>query len=254
MPDYIFKGSLAENPLPEVLQKINYYKVPGVLTAEDSHGKKQIFIVGGEIIFASSSFPQDRLGEFLLEQERITSAQYETSVRDMRSTNKRQGTVLVEAGVLTPQELFESVKQQVMAIVWSLFDWIDGEVTFNVGKYKDDEIIKLNLDTRFAILEGIKRMKDPKRLVKRLGRREDVFEPTDHALALLPSLPLSTEDKGVFRLVDGERTFLQVIQTSSVDSGKTAKILYALFILGLIRKKNDSVSIATPGSGVTGEK
>lgn len=254
MPDYIFKGSLAENPLPEVLQKINYYKVPGVLTSEDSQGKKQIFIVGGEIIFASSSFPQDRLGEFLLEQERITSAQYETSVRDMRSTNKRQGTVLVEAGVLTPQELFESVKQQVMAIVWSLFNWTDGEVTFKVGKYKDDEIIKLNLDTRFAILEGIKRMKDPKRLVKRLGRREDVFEPTDHALTLLPSLPLSTEDKGVFRLVDGERTFLQVIQTSSVDSGKTAKILYALFILGLIRKKNDSVSIATPGSGVTGEK
>jgi hypothetical protein len=254
MPDYIFKGSLAENPLPEVLQKINYYKVPGVLTSEDSQGKKQIFIVGGEIIFASSSFPQDRLGEFLLEQERITSAQYETSVRDMRSTNKRQGTVLVEAGVLTPQELFESVKQQVMAIVWSLFNWTDGEVTFKVGKYKDDEIIKLNLDTRFAILEGIKRMKDPKRLVKRLGRREDVFEPTDHALTLLPSLPLSTEDKGVFRLVDGERTFLQVIQTSSLDSGKTAKVLYALFVLGLIRKKNDSISIVIPGAGATGEK
>ncbi len=254
MPDYIFKGSLAENPLPEVLQKINYYKVPGVLTAEDAQGKKQIFIVGGEIIFASSTFHRDRLGEFLLEQKKITSAQYEKSVRDMRSTNKRQGTVLVEAGVLTPPELFEAVKQQVMAIVWSLFNWTEGEITFKVGKYKDDEIIKLNLDTRFAILEGIKTMRDPKRLVKRLGRREDVFEPTDHALTLLPSLPLSSVDKGVFRLVDGDRTFLQVIQTSPLDSGKTAKVLYALFILGLIRKKNDFISIVIPGSGVTGEK
>ncbi len=254
MPDYIFKGSLAENPLPEVLQKINYYKVPGVLTAEDPQGRKQIFIVGGEIIFASSSFPQDRLGEFLLARKRITPEQYERSVLDMKSTGKRQGTVLVEAGVLTPQELFETVKQQVMAIVWSVFNWTDGEITFHVGKYKDDEIIKLNLDTRYAILEGIKGIKDPKRLVKRLGRKEDVFEPAERALSLLPNLPLSPEDRAVFRLVDGERTFLRVIQASPLESGRTAKILYALFILGLIRTRNDSISIVIPRKGVTGEK
>jgi hypothetical protein len=237
MPEYIFKGPLADNPLPEVLQKINYYKVPGVLTVASATCTKHIFISGGEVIFAASTLEEDRLGEFLLERGRITLEQYDKSVVLMKQSGKRQGTVLVESGTLTPQELYQAVKEQVMAIVLSLFNWPEGEVTFKVGRYKDDEIIKLNLDTRNAILQGIKSVKDTKRVVKWLGRKEDVFEPTDHALAILPTLPLTADDKRVFRLVDGVRTFLGVLQASSMDATATAKTLYALYILGLIKKK-----------------
>jgi hypothetical protein len=254
MPEYIFKGPLADNPLPEVLQKINYYKVPGVLTVASSHCTKHIFISGGEVIFASSTLEQDRLGEFLLARGRITPEQYDLSVVLMKKSGKRQGTVLVESGTLTPQELYQAVKEQVMAIVLSLFNWTEGEVTFKVGRYKDDEIIKLNLDTRNAILQGIKSVKEPKRVVKWLGRKEDVFEPTDHALAILPTLPLSADDKRVFRLVDGVRTFLGVLQASSTDATATAKILYALYILGLIKKKTGPGGGAyeTPAADTTG--
>lgn len=237
MPEYIFKGPLADNPLPEVLQKIHFYKVPGVLTVASANCTKHIYISGGEVIFASSTLEEDRLGEFLLARGRISQEQYDRSVENMRRTGKRQGTVLVEALDLTPQELYQAVKEQVMAIVLSLFNWTEGEVTFRVGRYKDDEIIKLNLDTRSAILQGIKSVKDPKRVVKWLGRKEDVFEPTDHALAILPTLPLTADDKRVFRLVDGLRTFLGILQASSLDATATAKTLYALYILGLIKKK-----------------
>jgi hypothetical protein len=243
MAEFIFQGPLADNPLPEVLQKIHYYKVPGVLKVSRDDGSKQIFISGGEIIFATSSYSPDRLGEFLLDRARITQAQYDLSVERMRVTGKRQGTVLVEAGILTPQDLFETVKEQVMAIVWSLFDWVEGEVTFKVGKFKDDEVIKLSLDTRAAILRGIKGITDPKRVVKWLGRKEDVFETSDNALLLLPSLPLTAEDRHVFRLVDGQRTLLDVIRSAASDSGTTAKILYALYILGLIRRRESVIKV-----------
>lgn len=252
MAEYIFKGSLGDNPLPEILQKIFYYKVPGVLTVSGNGGSKQLFISGGEVIFASSSFPEDRLGEFLLAQGRITQEQYDRSVENMRRTGKRQGTVLVEALDLTPQELYQAVKDQVMAIVWSLFNWSEGEVTFRVGKYKDDEIIKLNLDTRNAILQGIKSIRDPKRVVRWLGRKEDVFEPTDHALTVLPTLPLTPEDKRIFRLVDGIRSFLGVLQASNADATETAKILYALYVLGLIKKKDTAIRIVAGKGGGAG--
>jgi hypothetical protein len=248
MAEYIFKGSLNDNPLPEILQKIYYYKVPGVLTVTGNGGSKQIFISGGEVIFASSTFPEDRLGEFLLSKGIIDQAQYDLSVEIMKRTGKRQGTALVEAGVLTPQALYQAVKDQVLAIVLSLFGWTEGEVTFRVGKYKDDEIIKLNLDTRNAILQGIYSIQDPKRIVKWLGRKEDVFEPTDHALSVLPTLPLSADDKRVFRLVDGVRSFLGILQASTQDATATAKTLYALNILGLVRKKNTAIRIVAPGT------
>lgn len=243
MRDYIYDGDVSETPLPEVLQKINYYKVPGVLTATNDKGVKEIFVSGGEVIFASSNFKDDRLGEFLLQRKKITQADYDKSVEMLKITGKRQGKIFIELGVLTPQELLELVKEQVMAIVWSLFDWNEGQITFKVGKFKEDEVIKLSLDTRYVILEGIKKISDPRKVVKWLGKKDDLFEPAENALVLLPSLPLSVDEKRVFRFVDGRRTFLMLLEASPIDSGATAKILYALYVLGLIKKRESGIKI-----------
>ena len=99
------------------------------------------------------------------------------------------------------------------------------------------------MDTRTVIVSGIKRIADAKRVVRWMGHKEDVFEPTPTSLALLPMMPLSLEDKKVFRLVDGNRSFLDIIQASSLDSGHTAKILYALYVLGLIQRKDTVIRI-----------
>lgn len=248
MPEHIFEGPLAENPLPEVLHKIYCYRVPGVLTVTGAKGTKQVYISGGEVIFASSTFEEDRLGEFLLSRGAITQAQYDESVRILKATGKRQGSIFVEMGALQPRDLYRSVKEQVVAIVWSLFNWNAGTISFSVGKFKDEEIIKLNLDTRTVILEGIKKVEDPKRVVKWLGRKEDVFEPSVNALALLSTLGLSADDKKVFRAVDGLRTFLDILRVTHLDSGEAARTLYALYVLGVIQKKETAIRITARGS------
>lgn len=248
MPEYIFQGPLAENPLPEVLHKIYCYRVPGVLTVSGVLGSKQVYISGGEVIFASSSLASDRLGEFLLARGTITQDHYDESVRILKATGKRQGAILVEMGVLQPRDLYRAVKEQVVAIVWSLFNWPEGKISFQVGKFKDDEIIKLNLDTRTVILEGIKKIEDPKRVVKWLGRKEDIFEPTPNALILLPTLGLSPEDKKIFRAVDGARTLLDLLKVTQGEGGEAAKTLYMLYVLGVVQKKDTAIRITGRGS------
>ncbi len=248
MRDYIYEGDVSETPLPEVLQKINYYRVPGVLSAACEKGRKDIYISGGDVILASSTFDDDRLGEFLLAKKKISREQYDRSVELLKSTGKRQGKVLIEIGALTAQELLENVKEQVVAIVWSLFEWTEGTITFKVGKFKENELIKLSLDTRFVVLEGIKKISDPKRVVKWLGKKEDVFEPSENALILLPTIPLSTDEKRIFRFVDGRRTLLMLLEVSPLDTSQTAKILYACFVLGLIKKKESGIIKIKAGS------
>ncbi len=249
MAEFIFQGSLAENPLPEVLQKIYCYKVPGVLAVSNGAGKKQIFISGGEVIFASSTFDDDRLGEFLLKKGAITKQQYDESVKLLKETGKRQGAIFVEIGALAPRDLYRLVKEQVIAIVWSLFNWPDGEISFKVGKFKEEEIIKLNLDTRTVIMEGIKMVEDSKRVVRWLGRKEEVFEPAPNALSLLSTLGLTPEDKKIFRAIDGTRNFLDILKASPLESGLTAKTLYAMYVLGLIQKKDSAIRIVARGGG-----
>ncbi len=53
-------------------------------------------------MFASSNLPNDRLGEILLREGKITVEEYETSIKAI-SKGKRQGKVLVEMGALSPQ-------------------------------------------------------------------------------------------------------------------------------------------------------
>ena len=98
MRDYIYEGDISETPLPEVLQKINYYRVPGVLNAACEKGRKDIYISGGEVIFASSTFDDDRLGEFLLAKKKITQEQYDRSVELLISTGNRFSTLPTNSG------------------------------------------------------------------------------------------------------------------------------------------------------------
>jgi len=55
----------------------------------------------------------------------------------------------------------------------------------------------------------------------------------------------------VLRLVNGMRSFLEILQACSGDSAAAAKTLYALYTLGLIRKKQTSVKIVA-GLGLNG--
>lgn len=243
MTDYIFQGSLSDNPLPVVLQKIHYYKVPGVLVAENPPAKKGIYISGGEVIFATSNQEDDRLGEYLLSRGVITKAQYDRSVILLKQTGKRQGNIFIDIGAISPSELFSYVKDQVISIVWSLFNWQVGMVTFRVGKFKEDEVIKLHIDTRKIIIDGIKKINNVKWIIQILGGRDGVYLPNDDALSLLDQLPIGTEEKKIFRFVDGIRNIEEIVKVSHVDQSLACKIIYALNVLGIIKKKDSQIKM-----------
>ena len=59
--------------------------------------------------------------------------------------------------------------QQMAAIVWSLFSWEDGEVTFSIGEFEEKGMIRIHLPMQQVILQGVKRVPDAKALVARLG-------------------------------------------------------------------------------------
>ncbi|NIM61967.1 MAG: hypothetical protein GTO30_10015, partial [Acidobacteria bacterium] len=80
-----------------------------------------VYIREGHIVFAASNQPDDRLGELLLRQGRITLAQLEQSVERMHG-GKRIGSVLVEDGALPSEQLVDGVLLQVKRIVLDLFE------------------------------------------------------------------------------------------------------------------------------------
>jgi hypothetical protein len=237
-PRFEFRGDLASTPLPEVLQRVHHYRVPGVVTVSRGAAGKKIYIWDGDVIFASSTDREDSLGNFLLAKGRITREQFELSVEQLVASEgiRRHGAVLVAMEILTPRELFSLVTEQVRSIVYSVFEWDDGEVGFSVGQYATDEIIKLEIPTRQAILEGVKAIRDARRLASLLGPSWTVFDPVPDAIDI-EDIGMSAAEVRMLRMVNGQRTLRDLVTLGPGDASHNAKLIYAFHALRLIARR-----------------
>jgi hypothetical protein len=235
----LFKGDLAQTPLPEVLVTIHRYKAPGVVECIRPSETKHIFIDEGNIIFATSTNIADSLGIRLLEQKLITKAQFDESVERLKESGaKRQGVILVEMRAIEPKQLFVSVKEQVQDIVWSVFEWTEGTVSFQPGRDRTQEFIKLNFPTRQAVIQGVRRIGDARTLVARMGKKATVLARV--AEADFSNLALAPEEQVQYELVDGKKALYELIQYGPLSPAENAKILYAFFALRLIQVKEST--------------
>ena len=116
---------------------------------------KSLFFKEGSIIYASSSENEDRLGDILLKVGKITREQYQVSSDLIKKTGKRQGSILVEMGVITPKDLFEGLKNQIREIISSIILWdVEGNFEFQQGELPP-HIIPLPIDLSDILSEII---------------------------------------------------------------------------------------------------
>jgi len=239
---YQYTGDLAEEPLPEILRTIHHHRVPGVVTATSGDVVKKIYLMGGNVIFATSSDLRDSLGAYLKQSAVISSAELRLSVERIdASLGKRHGELLVEMGVLTPEVLRQIVTEQVKAILYSVFSWEKGSVTFEVGRFRKDELIQLDVPTPQAIADGIRLLPDPRRVVLRLGPSWTVFERGE-VTADSSGVSWSAAELKVLSLVDGRRTLRDLITAGPGDVSTNARLVYAFWVLHLVTRRDVNTS------------
>jgi hypothetical protein len=226
----LYQTDLAQTPLPEILAKIHRYRVPGVIDCRRDAEDKRIYLDGGQIIFATSSNREDSLGDKLLREGLISREQYDESVRRMHEGGKRQGVVLAEMKAIEPKQLFVSIRDQIQEIVWSVFAWESGAVSFMPGSFKKQEFVKLDIPMPRAILQGVRRMPDARLLVARLGTKTTVFEKTGEDADVV----LKPDEQLLFDAVNGKKVLVELVGTPPLSQADNAKILYAFFALGMI--------------------
>jgi len=241
--EFVFRGDLESDSLPEVLSTIHRHSVPGVLECTCGDVTKSVYFATGDIIFATSTDREESLGESLLREGLISEDQLRLSSDELKRTpGRRHGTVLVQMGFLEPHELGAAVRKQVLSIVWSLFAWTAGSVTFRVGNFRDDEVYKIKIPTAKAILEGCRFLPDPKDVTARLGGRGSILQPENRPKRL-EDLELEDEEKELLDLVDGSRTLYELCEAGPLNPGINARILYGILVLRLIGPDESSGAV-----------
>jgi len=170
-------GLLGEMSLPDLLSFFNMFRKTGILRFRLQGGEKALYFQDGEVVFATSSFPEEDLGEILfglgkVERETLDKA------RQFASTRNTIGKILVEKQVVTPKDLWAGTRSQVEAIVYDLFTHNAGSFSFEPKSLENEQIVRLSMSTQNLIMEGLKRIDERGLFMRVIGSLDFLPVPT----------------------------------------------------------------------------
>jgi tetratricopeptide (TPR) repeat protein len=223
-------GEVKNMTVPHLFLGLRAGKKTGIAVFEQTGAVKKVYFKDGYVLFASSNLDDDRLGECLLRVGAITQEQYDVSVVLLKKTDKKQGAILLELGILSSKDLVASVQLQVASIILSLFSWRDGSYRFDEGPPPLDDIIPLQMSSGNLILEGVRRL-DWQTVRDSLPPLETVLRPATDPVALFQNADLSQNQKAVLSLIDGKRSIKEICALSKAGDFYTLKVIYILLSL-----------------------
>ncbi|HET7746207.1 MAG TPA: DUF4388 domain-containing protein, partial [Vicinamibacteria bacterium] len=229
------RGDIETTSVPELLRSLTTSQETGVLTCRSGDEMKSISIHRGHIAYAASNNKDERLGEILLMEGRITARQFLEASKLVRP-GVRLGAILVDIGAIEAEDLIPAVEHHVRQILFDLFTWTSGDYEFAMKELDPAGVVRLNIATENLILEGVRRTRSWSQVIRALGSIETVFFRTG-ATDTLYRLDLTTEEQEILGRVNGRATVEQICEVSYLSHFETCRILWALQVLGVIRRE-----------------
>jgi hypothetical protein len=231
----ILRGRIEDTSVPELLRSVLGSGETGVLTFRRRDVTKSVYLHMGRVTYARSSDPDERLGENLLLRGKISIRDY-VEASKLISPGRRLGTILIELGVLETEDLVGALEDHVKEILLDVFCWRTGEYELVMTEPGADDVVAVNVSTETLILAGIRRIRAWSRVYKGIGGDlEAVPVPTGKTEPLL-RLELTEEEQDILTHVNGRASIEQICQVSYLPNFETCRVLWALMVLGVVRR------------------
>ncbi len=166
-------------------------------------GNRSFFFDGGTIIAATTTVPDERLGEVLYRFGLVTREQLDTILGITAQSGKRLGEVAVESGIVSAEKLFAMMAQQVEEVFFAAVHVADGAFYF-FDRFDEKNILRRHsLNASGLLLEAARRM-DEMRFF-----REKV--PNDQYIPVPVVGKKAADDLArVFGVCDGKRSIADI--------------------------------------------
>jgi hypothetical protein len=239
------RGEIETSSVPELLRSLLGSGETGVLTLRRGDVTKSIYIQQGRVVYAASNNADERLGESLVIRGKITARQFLEASKLIRP-GRRLGGILVEMEALDPEDLIPAVEAQVRDILMELFDWTHGEYELVIKDMDQDQVLSLHIATETLILEGIRRSRSFSQVIRGIGDIDAVLVPTG-STEVLYKLDLTAEEQEILSHVNGRASVEQICDVSYLSNFETCRILWALKVLGVVRRSgaDDTAAVGT---------
>jgi hypothetical protein len=250
------QGSIKDFGLPDIFQLIGLQRKTGVLTL--THGGENVTVTfeNGMVVNADSSAKriEDRLGNLLVKQGRLSEEKLEEVLQKQKATLQRLGHILTSGGYISQKDLQTALQVQVSQNVFKLFRWKEGDYNFEQAdkvEYERASVQPMSAD--FILMEGIRMVDEWPIIEKKIPSLDIVFKTAVDTRMIeaaggddddAPSggskggasskIRLSNDEERVFRKVDGVRTVQGVIDATGMGDFDTCKALFDLLSRSII--------------------
>ncbi len=237
----LFAGVVEEGSLLEFFNFLGENNRSGVLVIVSEGVKKSVFFKEGQIRYATSTDPDDRLGNVLFRYGMVDKAKLNEALGDR---SRRLGEKLVQMGVLGISDLYRAIKMQVEEIVYSTFLFTSGNFYFYEILATASLPSHLHMATRNVLMEGLRRIDEMSYFRKKLPGAEVVPEVIKDCTVE----NLTAQEAGILALIDGRCNLEELSRRSHLGIFDTTRIVFHLMQGGIVRVKSTS-SMANEASG-----
>jgi CheY-like chemotaxis protein len=198
--------------------------------------EKRVMLEAGEIVWATTTLLDERLGRILLRLGWLRPEQYEPMIREAMRRRRYFGEVLVANGLLTLWQLQDALLHHIETIVLNTLAWPDGtyRITACSGKPETSQRVKATPIPRL-VARACFDVLGPERIDARLaleGNRP-IVRQSDVPPGALEQLTPTPEERGLLEALERPAPLDQLLGAHAGGPEAARPFLAALLLLGI---------------------
>ena len=227
--ELVMAGELGELAIADLLSFFNMFRKSGVLTFYFPAGVKELSFLQGEIIAASSSLPEEQLGEILCVLGKLDRSALHLA-RNLAGGVPPTGQLLVDKGLVGAKDLWQVVRYRAETIIYSLFALSGGSFFFVARTPEVDEQVRLSMSTQNLIMEGLRRFDERALFMRRIGSDRHLPVLTGKTLAGLPPVA----ERMLELIAQGRYPVRELLRKAGGGEFEGLRLLHQLLEKGLV--------------------
>jgi uncharacterized protein (TIGR02996 family) len=251
-----FEGDLTKMSLGDVLQAICLSRQLGTFIVRSRDDERRLACSDKGIALASdrTSFGV-RLGTMLVGMGKVSPEHLEEALRvQRRRRDERIGGLLIESGACTEDDVRAARRYIASEEIFALFEWTDAQFDFQDGEPDLSGVFAdIWFDVASIAMESARRMDEMPRLLAAVPLNE-VFIADGGRDPVGEECLENRDIARLYRLCDGDRTVLDIVESFHRGRFDTLKGLQTLVEAGLLRPAEaDEVAKAGRGAKAAGD-
>ena len=225
----LLSGALGEIGIVDLLSFCNMFRKSGLLHFSLAGGEKSLYFRNGEIAYATSSFPEEEIGEILYSLG-MCDRQGLLEARRLASDRQPLSEILVAQGVIGAKELWTANRSKVETIVYHLFTFHEGHFVLVDQPLAEELVVRLSMSTQNLIMEGLRRIDERALYLQKIGSLEAIPVATGK----IPNDLDSTSQKMLALIQSGIGDVRELLRRSGTGDFDSLRLLSQLVDRGVV--------------------